>query len=137
MLPIAQTLRREVHFDGRRQINLVSGTQLSGPRNRRILVPACTLSCAQWSLSKIWILSSHSTEGSNARIAQRYLTDTSGKIPTTPWPDTDTTCMMYLPFPEYHNSAVLGVGPEPALRQSPIPNVSRVDIGCMLLTYQL
>ena len=49
------------------------------------------------------ILSSHSTNGSNADIAQRCLTDSSGKIPTTPWADTDSTCseLVIYPFPEY------------------------------------
>lgn len=58
--------------------------------------------------SKIWILSSHSTQGSNAGIAQRYLTDTSGKIHIGPWSDTDTTCSQVVIYPFQSSSAVLG-----------------------------
>lgn len=38
------------------------------------------------------ILSSHTMNGSNADIAQRCLTDSSGKSPTTSWADSDSTC---------------------------------------------
>lgn len=117
------------------------------PRNRRIFVPACTLSSAAWSIFKIW-------NSRYCRAIQRMalmqtlhnavLPTPVGRFPQHPGLTPIPRALSWLStLSRVLNSAVLGpnapcvhysTGTAPIFR---ITEVGKVDIGCVLFTYQL